>query len=184
MTHKLINTGYYLYIIDPEETSEVDKITFVKDGDTKPKVWYYNNNKILAHLPLNNSPIFVDIDLLPPLEDDVEQLVESMLPKKGTPHRQWVKMGVIEGYNKAKEKYKWTNEDVIKIVEKSRETGLTAEYLIQSLQQPKMPVRFECEMEDVKTLKNRAGGVTYFGKPKTTTNSQGLTQWVGKYIYG
>jgi len=38
---------------------------------------------------------------------------------------------------KAKEKYRWTDEDVIRIVEKSRETGLTAEYLIQSLKQQK-----------------------------------------------
>ena len=47
------------------------------------------------------------------------------------------KRDYLAGYNQAledsKEK-KYTEEDVIRIVEKSRETGLTAEYLIQSLQ--------------------------------------------------
>jgi len=44
--------------------------------------------------------------------------------------------GFIEGYNKAKE-ILYTEEQVIAIVEKSRATGLTAEYIIQSLKQPK-----------------------------------------------
>jgi hypothetical protein len=54
--------------------------------------------------------------------------------------------------------------------------------LIQSLQQPKMPVGFECEDEYVhddtvpypKTLGTH---------PKTIVNPQGQTVWVGKYIY-
>jgi hypothetical protein len=51
-------------------------------------------------------------------------------------------------------------------------------YKLQSLQQPKYPVAFECEME----LYDE-GGFSPERKPKTITNSQGLTQVVGKYIY-
>ena len=45
--------------------------------------------------------------------------------------------GYQKGYNQAladNKEIKYTKEDVIRIVEKSRETGLTAEYLLLSLQ--------------------------------------------------
>jgi len=45
-------------------------------------------------------------------------------------------LGAKWGYNKAKETL-YTEEQVKEIVEKSRETGLTAEYLMLSLKQPK-----------------------------------------------
>jgi hypothetical protein len=52
---------------------------------------------------------------------------------------------------------------------------------IQSLQQPKMPVAFKCEMEEyARPMPNIH---SKYNLPKTTTNSQGLTQWVGKYIF-
>ena len=47
--------------------------------------------------------------------------------------------GYTAGYNQALEdnkERKYTEKDVIAIVEKSRATGLTAEYIIQSLQPP------------------------------------------------
>jgi hypothetical protein len=40
---------------------------------------------------------------------------------------------------------------------------------IQSLQQPKMPIEFDA--------------ITIDNLEETITNSQGLTQWVGKYVY-
>ena len=58
--------------------------------------------------------------------------------------------GYLEGYNQALEDNKdrkYTDEDVIRIVEKSRETGLTAEYLIMTFQ-PK--TEWEVEMVDGK----------------------------------
>ena len=58
--------------------------------------------------------------------------------------------GFISGYNQALEDNKdkkYTGEDVIRIVEKSRETGLTAEYLLLSLQ-PK--TEWEVELVDGK----------------------------------
>ena len=132
MTHKLITTENYLLVVDDSE---------IKVGD-----WLYGySKKIIAHLPLNNSPILEGVDLLPPLEDEVEKLAKEYA--NGTsdidvPYTNGLFYGFLEGYNKAKAKYKYTEEDVIKRVEKSRETGLTAEYLMLSLQQPKMPVGF------------------------------------------
>jgi len=57
-----------------------------------------------------------------------------------------------------------------------------------SLQQTKMPVGFECEMEVI-TIAGFVDGIDEaitIGKknaPKTTTNLQGQIVWVGKYIY-
>lgn len=54
---------------------------------------------------------------------------------------------------------------------------------VESLSQKKYPITFECEMEQ---LNNKPGSsyemVTRY-KPKTTSNSQGQTILVGKYIY-
>jgi hypothetical protein len=106
----------------------------------------------------------------------------------------WIKLGVTdyelsafsEGYNKAREKYKYTEEDVIRIVEKSRETGLTAEYLMLSSQ---YPTEFVSEDEI-----SHEGNGTYstdlmdigvsnlkpIKVPKTIITIQGR-QWKGEY---
>lgn len=107
-----------------------------------------------------------------------------------------------EYYNKAKEKFKYTEEDMKRIYEKgyssgrnelsSRESDEVKYSFIQSLSQPKMPVGFECEesvffatnafSSDI-TLTSEGLQDTVLKGIKTTTNSQGQTQWVGKYIY-
>lgn len=59
-------------------------------------------------------------------------------------------------------------------------------YKLQSLQQPKYPIAFESEMEVLRErptdIRNHIYDKTY-EVPKTTTNSQGQTEWVGKYIF-
>jgi hypothetical protein len=80
------------------------------------------------------------------VEDDVEKLAEEEYPisKGGS---MWMptsfdldqscrQEGFINGYNKAKETL-YTEEQVREIVEKSRATGLTAEYIMLSLKQTK-----------------------------------------------
>lgn len=197
MTHTLINTGSYLLVVSDDETSEVDKITI---GD-KPKAWYHHNNKILAHLPLNNSPIFEGVDLLPPLEqeDDVEKLAWELYPynegidiETGQPldYNYGFRYGFVKGYNKAKEKYKFTKEDIDKAywagMKFVGEDKGSYEEFIQSLSQPKMPVGFECETlvlrERPTDMRNHIYDKTY-EVLKTTTNSQGQTVLVGRYIY-
>jgi hypothetical protein len=185
MKHDIIKTDNYLLIV----------------SDEIPTTWYYDtyinqvrhtggaeygessiSKKVIGHLPLNNSPVLKGVDLLPPLEDEVEKLsanyTEEWCGKRKVDV--YIHDAFKGGYNKAKEKYKYTKDDVIKIVEKSRETGLTAEYLMLSLQQPKYPIGFECEMEN----KIAIDGHTVIGsEPKTITNSKGQTVLVGKYIY-
>jgi hypothetical protein len=174
MKHELIQTENYLLIVD-------------------------DSKKTIAHLPLKNSPVLEGVDLLPPIEDDgckdlfYSKQVMNPYSKESQSYTAYEK-GFIDGYNKAKEKYKFTEEDLRKAIDMARmnydEEGFTinafTEYeIIKSLQQPKMPVGFECEM-DIKCwcMKPENGGCAECNqKPKTTTNSQGQTVWVGKYIF-
>lgn len=171
MEHKIINTGDYLLIVDE---SEIKKETYCYDSIDNILVFYKGSmknigfQKVISHLPLNNSPILEGVDLLPPLEDEVEKkLNENCNPK--------ISAIMIKGYNKAKEKYKYTEEDLKDIWKYVKNNRVTYEEYLQSLQQPKMPVGFECDTDYY------GGDVKW--KIETTTNSQGLTQWVGKYIY-
>lgn len=193
MTHKIINTGDYLLIVDESDIKE-NNYVYV-EGHVKPQmckgfenngdVLCYNNlpylkektKKVISHLPLNNSPILEGVDLLPPLEDEVEKkLNENCNPK--------ISAIMIKGYNKAKEKYKYTEEDLKDIWKYVKNNRVTYEEYLQSLQQPKMPVGFKCEIEKPSSSFG-AHMANFFGQsiPKTTTNSQGLTQLVGEYIY-
>jgi hypothetical protein len=198
MKHSIIKTDNYLLIV----------------SDEIPTTWYYDtylnqvrhtggaeygessiSKKVIGHLPLNNSPILEGIDLLPPLEDEVEKLAIEKYPvnmgeewtEEGLAYpldfNYGFRQGFIEGYNKAKEKYKYTEEDIdkaywagMKFV--GEDKGSYKEF-IQSLQQPKYPIGFECEMIDTSNV-----GVTLsYPLTKTTTNSQGQTVLEGKYIY-
>ena len=80
MTHKIIQTENYLIVVDDSEI-KVGDYTFQESSNFISK---YNNaysKKIIAHLPLNNSPILEGVDLLPPLEDDeVEKLAYKYNP--------------------------------------------------------------------------------------------------------
>lgn len=209
MMHNLIKVKNYLLVIDDSEIRGADWVYVEKYPEApwqfmKPPcpIPYWGNKeetkKIIAHLPLNNAPYLDGVDVLPPIEDDVEILIPF---PNGNGYRDgkeigvWMKgweEGYKEGYNKSREKYKWSDEDVIKIVEKSRKTGLTAEFLMLSMQQPKYPIAFECEIEPeykyigaVKEVKGSGNKIKNknTGKPKTFANSEGRTEWVGKCLY-
>jgi len=202
MTHKLIKTDNYLLVVDDSEIKKGDYWHYVGELDNPilnylPSTWYDNLHdrnkykKVIAHLPLNGLPILEGVPLLPPYsrhqEDGLDDAVMSF-------KESWIKLGVTdyelsafsEGYNKAREKYKYTEEDVIRIVEKSRETGLTAEYLMLSSQ---YPTEFVSEDEI-----SHEGNGTYstdlmdigvsnlkpIKVPKTIITIQGR-QWKGEY---
>jgi hypothetical protein len=201
MTHNIIKTDNYLLIVSDEEI-KIGNYYLCKLS-MKPKKYIgdeycntVNEKKITAHITLNNSPVLEGVPLLPPLEDEVRELAQKQW---GNVHRSGV-LGFIEGYNKAKEKHKYTEEDLTRAFNiginsqfESTELKLNKDEsfdrhsknllkLIQSLRQPKMPVAFECEDEYVhddtvpypKTLGTH---------PKTIVNPQGQTVLVGKYIY-
>jgi hypothetical protein len=168
MTHNIIKTENYLLVVDDLEIKEGD-YTFQEASNLISK---YNNaysKKIIAHLPLNNSPVLEGVPLLPPLEDDEEVWEQGLGPEleKLLPYMKHLddgqynagqlvgfEIGATWGYNKTKEKYKYTEEDLRKAIELSDKNQqlndpLHPNEIIQSLQQPKMPVAFECEDEYV-----------------------------------
>jgi len=206
MTHKIIKTENYLLVVDDSEVNinqyvycdlgYIEKVMDIIDG------WIYHTNtlgknpikhykKIIAHLPLNNLPVLEGVDLLPPIEDEVDKLSEQEIPYI----MDTLRWGFKKGYNKAKEKYKYTEEDLTRAFNiginsqfESTELKLNKDEsfdrhsknllkLIQSLQQPEMPFGFECEW----TTKQMPE--FHQDEPKTTTNLQGQTVLVGKYIY-
>ena len=152
-----------------------------------------NFEKIIAHLPLNNSPILEGVDLLPPLEDEVDELADELTSYLTFPEER--RVGIVLGYNKAKEKYKYTEEDLriaiqqafLSGVERLEDFGKVESMLMENIQQPKYPIGFECEME--KDFRYNDEGekiglpVHETNIPKTTTNSQSQTVLVGNYIY-
>jgi hypothetical protein len=211
MTHNIIKaenykTENYLLVVDDSEIKQNDFFYGVADGSIKPFIeiadentvkivtWQLNvtgkspNKKIAAHLPLNNSPVLEGVPLLPPLEDGVERLVKEHWEKDKELNNP---SSFKSGYKKAKEKYKYTEEDLRKCWKAcldfnkpaGGDSGINLEDFIQSLQQPKMPFGFECEIFEAKDLKSVDGDWMKLGKPKTTTNPQGQTVLAGKYIY-
>ena len=178
MKYDIIKTDNYLIIVDDSEIKEGDYRINIQRGYVKlveETDDYYNQRndvfkKVIVHLPINNSPILEGVDLLPPLEqeDSIYKLFQEDSFDIAVDDFNTYK----SGYNKAKEKYKWTDEDVIKIVEKSRETGLTAEYLLLSLSQPKYPIGFE--------QGNIVNDKTY---TSVTRRNDDFTLWIGKYIW-
>lgn len=223
MKHKLIKTDNYLLIVDDSEIEEGD---LCYDSNASPgyknnkfivqclrtdskSYWNKHCKKIIAHLPLNNSPILEDVPLLPPLEIDNDKELhyqkQVMQPYPSDSHSYTgYEKGFVEGYNKAREKYKFTEEDIRRAwacaymdalsIDEETYKPLFFEDFMQSLLQPKMPTHFELETEC--GFQNELGDFYYslnsmvqIGKTtpicriKTTTNSQGQVMACGKYIY-
>jgi hypothetical protein len=210
MKHNIIKTENYLLVVDDSEIKYDDhfideyKMLYMLKTESTEK--YKSVKKVISHLPLNNSPILEGVPLLPPLENEVEEVWEQGLGAEleKLPYTKHLddgqyndgqlvgfEFGATWGYNKAKEKYKYTEEDLRKCWKAcldfnkpaGGDSGINLEDFIQSLQQPKMPVAFECEIFEAKDLKSVDEDWLKLGKPKTTTNPQGQTVWVGKYIY-
>jgi hypothetical protein len=128
---------------------------------------------------------------LPPLENKVEH-IDDLAFKAYKEQWEWTWSQFEQifpiGYNKAKEKYKYTEEDLRTLIGKIRSAlpkhnynhySIDYDEIIKSLQQPKYPVGFECEIVDTSNM-----GVTLsYPLTKTTTNSQGQTVLVGTYKY-
>jgi len=210
MQHKIINTVDYLLIVDDSEIKEGDYYLFTwggkqeiqrfkdQESDRENHEYLYRTacKKTITHLPLNNSPILEGVDLLPPYsrhqEDGLEELGNRMFRNKIDSleeiHSDYI-LGVTEGYQVAREKYKYTEEDMMKAIDMAQDEEWVKytdnEYrhiyseldIIQSLHQ--YPIEFETE--DVLTPSEifYPNDVPY-SSPKTITTDQGI-QWVGKY---
>ena len=207
MRNEIIYTDDYALIVSDEHIKDVRPHKgkyHLEDGLTINKFPDYLTDLgacklIIAHRPLTDAPILEGVPLLSEFsqEDDVVELALRTYPF-GNSERN----ALITGYNKAKETYKYTEDDLIAVWNAAFEEGVSLDDeindpvsfkdVIQSLQQPKRPKYFECEMEPKYKHIGAVKGIygsgfrkqnLMYGLPKTTTNSQGLKELVGSYIY-
>jgi hypothetical protein len=206
MKQNIIKTDNYLLIVDEDITKAKEGCWIIRNG-IEPTFcgehFFFDfkepYKKIIYHLPLSNSRILEGVDLLPPLENEVEKLAKEVATKRINPFNPIgsimdtnLQHGFKSGYNKAKEKYKYTEEHLRKCWKAcldfnkpaGSDSGINLEDFIQSLQQPKYPIGFECEIEKKEGKLMVIPPCKHCIKPKTTTNSQGQTVLEGKYIYG
>jgi hypothetical protein len=215
MRHKIIYTDNYALIVSDEHIKDVRPFMgkyHLEDGLTINKFPDYLTDLgacklIIAHRPLTDAPILKGVPLLPGFiqDDDVEELAKDKFPYLGSEqvksdqnrHTDTLRHGFKTGYNKAKETYKYTEEDLIKAIELAQTPLDYDQYpfideVIQSLQQPKRPKYFECEMEPKYKHIGAVKGIygsgfrtqnLMYGLPKTITNSQGQKELVGECIY-
>ena len=195
-----------------------------------PANYIRNCKKIIAHLPINGAPILDGVPVLPQLSNHREDKdyslsaakefakshFENLYEKYPLGGKVAIKniMNVLEvgvecghkfGYKEAREKYKFTEDDMIKfadfkssnLMKHSDENGMylgtrKVLELWKSLQQPKYPIAFECDIEpeythigSTKEVKGSGDRIKNknAGKPKTIIASEGRVEWVGKYIY-
>jgi hypothetical protein len=192
MKHELIKTDYHLLVVNDEEIKE--------------DMWFYNPilnaisinsnadgcKKVIAHLPLKDLPVLEGVDLLPPLP----QGKDANLSELHKAYADCTDCSIVDftiGYNKAKEKYKYTERQLDEAIDwgirngrKGDVTIMDIDSYIQSINQLKLPIAFECETETPFVDGFTEDRVRRFygnPEPKTITNSQGNTEWVGTYIY-
>ena len=152
MKLQLIHTEYYLIAVDDSKIEGGNKSLLILEGFQygEPMIlshWQgvedgYLGKKITHHLPLNNAHVLEGVELLPPLEY-VEELAKQ---NWGNVHRTGV-LGFIDGYNKAKEVYKFTEKDMrdaynLGLV--SNNDSVYVPYVSQE-QNPKLPTAFDTE---------------------------------------
>ncbi len=187
MKKEIVYTDKYALILSDEQ---------IKDARSHWRKWHLEDNSIInqfptyltdltqckliiAHLPLSDAPTLEGVPLLPPLpqEEDVEALAKDTTKKYiNEREKQTAFLEFIEGYNKAKEKYKYTEADLEIAMNWLFETkgrkGL--EDLIERLNQPSRPTHFELEHDDEFDDDRFV--------PLIKRNSQGQIELVGKYI--
>jgi hypothetical protein len=217
MKYDLMKIDDYLFIIgDLYKSDKFPYLVAEKFGtDNNFSIWQVDNPndlddknqyRILAHRPLNGARYLDNIDVLPLLnqEDDIEDLFNNSWIGKKVNYNTDIGTSFKEAYNKAREKYNLTLNKLIDMyIEKTgygmdmwskeeNETMSTIADIIESLQQPKLPIAFECEIEpkfkhigSSKEVKGSGSRIKnkYAGNPKTFINFDGRSEWVGKYIY-
>lgn len=201
MTHKLIKTDNYLLVVDDSDMVgngyrlDIERMSIgIIDDD-----YFYNTRKhifkkVIAHLPINDSRILEGVDLLPPIDDGIESLAKEWYDTEVFSSSHIADINSFkEGYNKAREKFRFTKQDisnaVVRIYDVFMDDTLEAKMLrlkgvswhiqniLESLHQ--YPTEFECEMIPCNPIKYTTEDHLDV-EPKTITTAQGV-QWVGKY---
>ena len=205
MKKEIIYTEHYVLIVSElTSTGKEGQVFLSKENIIHTVVgWNFADRLIIAHRPLTDAPILEGVPILPEFsqEDDVEDLALAYASSKGyvnpegySDKQVGLLHGFIDGYNKAKETYKYTEDDLIsfhkwafqkvRIEESDKNTKeLLDEW--QSIKQPERPKYFECEMEKVwvrNTDRNAPTLDDFDTIVKTFTNSQGQVELVGEYV--
>lgn len=148
---------------------------------------------IIAHRPLTDAPILGWIPVLPAFsfsqQDDVKQLSLEMGLEFYVGGNYDFENGVRKGYNKAKETYKYTEEDLRKSMTMYQELftkGVVGseEQVIASIQQPKRPKYFTIKSTKMNLDEIREQGKGFLNAntdKSVTINSQGQTELIGDY---
>jgi hypothetical protein len=202
---EIIYTEHYALIVSKLTSPAKEGQVFLSKENIIHTVvgWNFADRLIIAHRPLTDAPILEGVPILPEFsqEDDVEDLALAYASSKGyvnpegySDKQVGLLHGFIDGYNKAKETYKYTEDDLIsfhkwafqkvRIEESDKNTKeLLDEW--QSIKQPERPKYFECEMEKVwvrNTDRNAPTLDDFDTIVKTFTNSQGQVELVGEYV--
>ena len=201
MEQEIIYTEHYALIVSDEKIVEGSFIYETNIGEvSKVDKWYCEilekgvkvepSVKVIAHRPLSDAPILEGVPLLPKFskKDDVEKEAKDYADNSATcNYEEGINVGkyqgFIEGYNKAKETYKYTEDDLRKAL-LIKHDGLSVDYVIQSLQ-TKRPKYFECETITMNKEYTDKSDYPYQECEilKTITNIQGQTELIGTYYY-
>jgi hypothetical protein len=199
MKYEIIFTEQYALIVSGEkplygEYYLNEFIIAVRTGRDDSDYFKDYIKKIIAHRPLTDAPVLEGVPLLPEFseDEDADKLAEEAYSKKGW-DEPWYSMkeksqiAFKKGYNKAKETYKYTEEDLrecCSLIFNALGVGddITTDEIIQHIQQPKRPKYFECEYKPITPHKYTVDDHLEV-ELKTITNPQGQTELVGEYIY-
>lgn len=208
MVYKIIKTDNYLLVVDDKDKDfyaynyglyknyKLGLVTGCNDDILEFEgecIDESNLSKVIAHLPLNGSPILEGVPLLPPYsrhqEDDTKKATEKFRMSYSKDDLSPFEVSAFAvGYSQAREKYKYTEENVRYIIMHSFLLGVdrgtyskeVEDRILQSLYQ--YSTEFECKTEPYTVGEmSRMPLGTVNQKPKTITTTQGI-QWVGKYL--
>lgn len=204
MRHEIIKVDNYLVVIDPKapveegeiclfraETDYIVKATTPIEEDLVIQDIYW---KIIRHLPLEGSPALEGVPMLPPLPVDdawnngLEQELTKLPFTKHLDDGQYndgqitgFELGANWGFDKAKEKYKFTEEDMKRLYEGTLQNVGTSikqsdlptwEQVKESLSRPKIPTHFEVLFTGSGMFVPALGDYVYQDD-----------NWRGRYIY-
>jgi hypothetical protein len=234
MIYNLTKTEDFLFVLDNSEIKEgvwyflprTQSPHFCGSKESEEELNLerdFGVRKILAHIPINRpKQTLYGLPTLPTLptllekhEDSIDDMAREFYWKRN-PDKDFAEnsrpdmvIGFVGGYNKAREKFKFTEEEyniLFSFVEKLYHEGYDpydsahhiqlqryvndAKQIINiSLKRDlKLPIAFECETER-KSVMNLGLDVfnpnrrVFLNEPKTIINSEGKQEWVGKYIY-
>ena len=205
MKHELIKTEDYLLVVSDEVIEDVRPYVgryHLEKGNMIHQFPTYLTDLsecklIIAHRPLNEAPYLDGVDVLPEIEGDLH-IYDALgyAGSEGHPDPQAFSdkqmalfKGYADGFEKAKETYKYTEDDLRNAMDwvmmqyfEFREQPTTGrrEQFIQSLNQPKLPIAFESYTQRFADSDNI---LKQWDGPKTFTNSEGRTEWFGKYKF-